>query len=298
MIISKSCRQNWGFEGMSTVLVTGGDGALGKSVTAGLRSCGYDVVCGTRRALPDETHCYLDVTNPVNVSAVIHSVKPSAIIHLSATFVGDYEIAFATNVLGAKNILSAVKESDQPTRVVLAGSAAEYGLVSPEENPVRESQILRPVSIYGLTKSWQTNYGLMCSYQGMDVLIARIFNLDGAGLSDRLFVGRISQQIQEVTSGLRQRIEVGSLAAIRDYISITDAAFQLIKITERGRSGEIYHVASGQPIKMRDFLIQRLSAVGLDFGIVDEGAALNIRAGYDVPVIYADISRTVALLDE
>ncbi len=97
---------------------------------------------------------------------------------------------------------------------------------------------------------------------------------------------------------MRQRIEVGSLDAVRDYISITDAALHLIKITERGRSGEIYHVASGQPIKMRDFLMQRLSTVGLDFSIVDEGAALNVRAGYDVPVIYADISRTVALLDE
>jgi GDP-4-dehydro-6-deoxy-D-mannose reductase len=283
---------------MSTVLVTGGDGALGKSVTAALRSRGYNVICGTRNALSDEAHCYLDVTNSANVATVVHSVKPSAIIHLAATFVGDYDAAFSTNVLGAKNILSAVKESGHSIRVVLTGSAAEYGLVSPEENPIRESRILRPVSIYGLTKSWQTNYGLLCAYQGMDVLVARIFNLDGVGLSDRLFVGRISQQVEEVTSGLRNRIEVGSLDAIRDYISISDAALQLIDITFRGRSGEIYHVASGRPIKMRDFLMQRLNRVGLDFSIVDEGAALSVRAGYDVPVIFADVSRTIALQDE
>jgi nucleoside-diphosphate-sugar epimerase len=283
---------------MPTVLVTGGDGALGRSVASHLRLRGFDVVCGTRRAANGAGFCQLDVTDFASTSAAIHSVKPVTVIHLAATFVNDYDQAYATNVLGAKHILSAVKESGESTRVVLAGSAAEYGLVSPEENPVRESQVLRPVSTYGLTKSWQTNYGLMCAFQEMDVVVARIFNLDGAGLSDRLFVGRINEQIQEVLSGSRKRIEVGSLSAVRDYISIADAAHQLVSITERGQSGQIYHVASGRPIKMRDFLEQRLSSVGLNFEIVDEAPALSIRTGYDVPVIYADISRTVALMDE
>jgi GDP-4-dehydro-6-deoxy-D-mannose reductase len=278
---------------MATVLLTGGDGALGKQVAESFRSRGYDVVCGSRRS-----GCVLDVTNTANVSAVIHLIKPTVIVHLAATFVNDYEIAYSTNVVGAKNILSAVEQSGQPIRVVLAGSAAEYGLVTPEENPVREDRILRPVSVYGLTKSWQTNYGLMCSYQGMDVVIARIFNLDGEGLSNRLFVGRINEQVRDVESGLRRRIEVGSLSAIRDYISMKDAALQLLAISERGQSGQIYHVASGIPIKMRDFLKERLGKAGLDFNIVDEAPALSVRSGYDVPVIYADISRTVALLDE
>ncbi|WP_160108877.1 NAD-dependent epimerase/dehydratase family protein [Pseudomonas izuensis] len=283
---------------MPTVLLTGGDGALGSSVANHLRLRGYDVVCGTRRGVTDATHCHLDVTTYSSVSAAIQTLKPGVVVHLAATFENDYEQAYATNVLGAKHILSAVKESGYSTRVVLAGSAAEYGLVSPEENPVRECQVLRPVSTYGLTKSWQTNYGLMCSFQGMDVVVARIFNLDGPGLSDRLFVGRINQQIQDVLAGSRQRIEVGSLSAVRDYISIDEAALQLVRITERGGTGEIYHVASGRPIKMRDFLQQRLNSVGLSLEIVAEAPALSSRTGYDVPVIYADISRTVALMDE
>jgi nucleoside-diphosphate-sugar epimerase len=298
MKISKSCQLNWGFERMTTVLLTGGGGALGKRVAESFRSRGYNVVYGSRRAVSCVSERVLDVTDAANVSAVIHLVKPTVIVHLAATFVNDYDVAYSTNVVGAKNILSAVKESSQPIRVVLAGSAAEYGLVTPEENPVREDRILRPVSIYGLTKSWQTNYGLMCSFQGMDVVIARIFNLDGEGLSNQLFVGRINEQIQDIESGLRQRIEVGSLSAVRDYISMKDAALQLIAICERGQSGQIYHVASGQPVKMRDFLKQRLSKSGLDFSIVDEAPALSFRSGYDVPVIYADISRTIALLEE
>lgn len=283
---------------MKTVLVTGGVGPLGIPVSSHLRSLGYHVVCASRRVPHDATSIQMDVTDPAHVSMAIRSVKPAVIIHLAATFGSEFDAAFATNVQGARNLLAAVQESGDAARVVLAGSAAEYGLVSPDENPIREDRLLRPVSIYGLTKSWQTSWGLMCAHQGQDVVIARIFNLDGPGLSSRLFVGRIDQQIQEICSGQRQRIEVGSLSAVRDYISVEDAARQLAAIIEHGQSGQVYHVASGQPVKMRDLLARRLAMNGLDFGIVDEHASLSTRTGYDVPVVYADITRTTALLTE
>ena len=282
---------------MKTVLVTGGVGALGIAVSSHLRSCGYDVICASRRVPQDGASVQLDVTEAAQVSKAIHSIKPDVIIHLAATFESEFDAAFTTNVQGARNLLAAAQETRSATRVVLAGSAAEYGLVSSEENPIREDRLLRPVSIYGLTKSWQTSWGLMCAHQGQDVVIGRIFNLDGPGLSSRLFVGRIDQQIQEISAGQRQRIEVGSLSAVRDYISVEDAACQLVAIAERGQTGQVYHVASGQPVKMRNLLDRRLAVYGLDFGIVDEHATLSSRTGYDVPVVYADITRTKALLN-
>lgn len=283
---------------MKTVLITGGGGVLGNAVSRQLRSRHFHVVCGTRRAPLDASGIQIDVTDPAQVSTAIRSVSPSVIIHLAATFENEFEAAFATNVQGARNLLAAVQESGSNARVVLAGSAAEYGLVSPEENPIREDRLLRPVSIYGLTKSWQTTWGVLCAYQGQDIVVARIFNLDGPGLAGRLFVGRIDQQIREVCAGQRQRVQVGPLSAVRDYISVDDAANQLIAIIGRGRSGQVYHVASGRPVKMRDLLAQRLATHGLDFSIVDEAASLSTHAGYDVPVVYADITRTTALLTE
>lgn len=283
---------------MKTALVTGGVGALGIAVSGHLRSQGYEVVRASRSVPQDGGSVQLDVTDPVQVTMAIRSIKPALIVHLAVTFESEFDAAFTTNVQGARNLLAAAQETGLAIRVVLAGSAAEYGLVSPEENPICEDRLLRPVSVYGLTKSWQTSWGLMCAHQGQDVVIGRIFNLDGPGLSSRLFVGRIDQQIQEVCRGQRQRIEVGSLSAVRDYISVEDAAHQLVAIAERGQTGQVYHVGSGQPLKMRDLLARRLAVHGLDFGIVDEHASLNSRTGYDVPVVYADITRTTALLTE
>lgn len=283
---------------MSRILVIGAHGVLGATVVQHLRSAGHTVIGCSRNAKDGADEYALDITDLERVSYVIGATRPSVIFHLAATFVNDYEAAFATNVIGAENILSAVRSSGVNIRVLLAGSAAEYGIIEAHDNPVQERHVLRPVSIYGLTKSWQTNYGLMCAHQGMDVVVARIFNLEGPGISDRLFIGRINLQIEEVLSGLRKRIEVGPLSAKRDYISLDRAASQLISIAERGRSGEIYHVASGIAVRMRDLLADRLRASGLDLSIVDEAQELSGRTGYDVPVIYADISRTLALSDE
>jgi GDP-4-dehydro-6-deoxy-D-mannose reductase len=85
---------------------------------------------------------------------------------------------------------------------------------------------------------------------------------------------------------------------VRDYISVEDAAHQLVAIVERGESGQVYHVGSGQPVRMHELLARRLAIHGLDFGIVDEHVSLSSRIGYDVPVVYADITRTNALFTQ
>lgn len=281
---------------MNTVLLTGGTGALGTTLSRHLNARGYRVVCSTRQAPITNDMVQMDLTNAEQVQAVIQSIRPAIIVHLAASFGQEYDEAFATNVEGARHLLTALHSINLPARVVLAGSAAEYGIVSPEENPINEKQLLRPASIYGLTKSWQTSWGLLCAHQGQDVVIARIFNLWGPGLSSRLFAGRVDIQIKNVLSGNQQRIEVGPLSAIRDYISLEEAARQMMAITERGISGHIYHVASGKPIVMRDLLAMRLAEDGLGMEIVDEHINLSTRVGYDVPVIYADITRTTSLL--
>jgi GDP-4-dehydro-6-deoxy-D-mannose reductase len=278
-----------------TALITGGTGSLGSVLCSRLRALGYIVVAGSRNPDASGTSIQMDVTDLEQVSVAVRTVQPDVIVHLAATFSNEFEEALAVNVNGAHNLLASVKGSDRAVRVVLAGSAAEYGLVLATESPVKEDHLTRPVSVYGLTKLWQTSLGLMCARQGQDVVVARIFNLSGSGMSSRLFVGRIEQQIREIRAGQRQRIEIGPLSAERDYISLEDAAKQLVAICVHGKAGQIYHVASGQPIMMRDLLKQQLSENDLNFSIVDENANQSNRSGYDVPVVYANIELTKSL---
>src|SRR3546814_451581 len=163
-------------------------------------------------------------------------------------------------------------------------------MVEGKENPVAEDRVLRPVSVYGITKAWQTELAYLYAGRGVDVVVARIFNLLGPHLSERLFVGRLRKQIDEVRRGERRRIEVGSLSASRDYIAIEDAATQLLTIAELGDAGKVYNVGSGLPITMQELLCRELAHNGLTEVAVVEATDSADSRRYDVPLIYADVS--------
>lgn len=278
------------------VLITGATGALGQALMSRLAAnqSDLDFFAPSRGEGPEQ----LDLRHHNHIVRTIERTQPNLIMHLAATFSNDFDEAFAINVSAARHILQAIEELALLTRVILIGSAAEYGLVSVEENPISEERVLRPVSIYGVTKAWQTELAYMYATRGVNVVVARIFNLIGPCLSERLFIGRLHKQIEELHCGRRAKIEVGPLSAIRDYISINDAITQLLAIADFGEAGEVYHVANGQPITMRELLARELAAHGLDESVVIEDSELSNRRGYDVPSIYADISKTTALMNK
>jgi GDP-4-dehydro-6-deoxy-D-mannose reductase len=89
---------------------------------------------------------------------------------------------------------------------------------------------------------------------------------------------------------------MGPMSAVRDYITFNEAAVQIEAVALHGKAGNIYHIASGRPVTVRDVLRQHLVSHGLDMTCVEEGAEHSNHAGYDVPVVFADISKTRQLL--
>lgn len=281
---------------MKTVLVTGANGALGQAVVKCLRNVGYYRVVATDLQYDDVNIFQLDIRDHKMLAATVNRIKPDLILHLAATFADDLDEAYTVNVDATRHLLDAVQQSKGCMRVLLIGSAAEYGVVRPEENPIREDRVLRPVSINGLIKAWQTQLAGLYASRGVDVVVARIFNLDGPGLSERLFIGRLQKQINDVLAKRKSAIKLGPLSAIRDYVTTTEAADQILAIATYAEPGRVYHVASGIPVTMRDILARYLGIYGLDPSIVQEAAEFSNRSGYDVPAIYADVATTMQLM--
>lgn len=276
-----------------SVLVTGASGAFGRLLCARLEAEAALHWRVDLQADGEGRYRRCDLTDAGEVRRLLAELRPTLVYHLAGTLSNSFERDLDANALSAKHLLEALAGERIAARVVLIGSAAEYGLVSPEENPVREDRVLRPVSVYGLTKAFQTQ--IACHYahsRGSDVVVARPFNLFAPGLSERLFVGRVQRQIAQVLRGETGVVEVGKLDAQRDYVDAEDALAQLRLIAERGRAGEVYHVASGTPVTMRALLGRMLAAAGLDASVVRENRGSGGRTGYDVPVIYADMTKT------
>jgi len=151
---------------------------------------------------------------------IIQSFQPDYIYNLAASFSTDIDRCLSVNFQASLEILKSIKKLNISTRVVLIGSAAEYGVIKLEDNPIKESHPLVPVSAYGFSKACQSNLIGFFSAHGVNVVEARIFNLLGKSMSEHLFIGRIQSQISEILTNKRKFLEIGSLEAYRDYISI------------------------------------------------------------------------------
>lgn len=281
-----------------TVLVTGARGGFARAFIPKLEdSLRNDVLRVIRGAvqLPSEIVCNLSDKGAVEY--LIRKTRPKIIYHFAGSFAGDFETDILVNAYSSKWIFDELIRSKLDCRVVLMGSAAEYGLVSETANPVSENQPLKPVSIYGLTKVIQSQIAaLYSSMHGVDAVVARVFNLAGEGLSPRLFYGRLLSLINSYKRGEIEKLSFGNLDAVRDYINFDDASTQIIAIANRGIQGEVYNVGSGVPVRIKDLLCRLLDENNIPLDRF-ESVTEQIKRNGDVPVIYADIRKVLGLFD-
>ena len=272
---------------MPKVLMIGSNGALGSALVRALKKNegAYSFFLTSRNPLDQITE-QLDIQDSPSLKRLIIKLMPDFIFNLAVNFSSNIESAIDINVRSSASLLEIVKENTPNCRVLLMGSAAEYGAVTPADNPVAESQPLNPVSVYGLTKSLQTQLVSYYAQLGVNVSVCRIFNLDGPGISESLFVGRLQKEVQEVLSGRKLHIELGSLDSIRDYINIEQAAQQIIDIALKGEAGEIYNVASGIPVKISELLERYLTDNNLPLAVVRSAKNLGSHVGYDLSLIH------------
>ncbi|MHB1416900.1 MAG: GDP-mannose 4,6-dehydratase, partial [Chloroflexota bacterium] len=115
----------------------------------------------------------MDLLDPWSVRRVIAVVRPDLIFHLAAqSFVPtSWHMPAETlqiNTIGQVNLFEAIRTEKLNPRIQVAGSSEEYGLVHPEEVPMKETNPLRPLSPYAVSKvsqellAWQyfRSYGL------------------------------------------------------------------------------------------------------------------------------------------
>lgn len=279
-------------------LVTGATGCLGALLADWLVSSSHDEVwCTGRSPCARERYVRCDLRDAAASRRLIAEIKPDRVFHLAGSFTGEYELDVSINVDGARHLFDAILAHQLSTRVIVTGSAAEYGRVGEDESPLREDQPLRPASIYGLTKAYQTLLAHHYAAQhSLDIVVARLFNLLAPGLSDRLFPGRVERQIDRLKRGEISHIETGNLSSARDYVSATEAIEQLHLIATRGKAGNVYHVASGRAVPIKDLLQRLLAQAGFDMTVVRESIPSGDCRVYDAPSVFADMTKTRLLL--
>jgi len=236
-----------------------------------------------------------DITDSFSMKWVIGAVKPDRIFHLAAqSYVhaswGAPAETLHTNIIGEVNLLEAVRSAGIDPIIHIAGSSEEYGLVLPDELPVKETNPLRPLSPYGVSKATQEMiaYQYFMSY-GLKSVITRAFNHEGPRRGEVFVTSNLAKQIVEVEKGLKPPIlYVGDLSSVRDWSDVRDVIKAYWLVTEMGPPGEVYNIGSGIGREVKEMLDMLLGMSNVDIEVEVDHARLRPS---DVKVLICDSTR-------
>ncbi len=230
-----------------------------------------------------------DITSLANA---IDESQADFIFHLAAQsfvprFIENPLETHGINCNGTINLLEAVRVKDNDSKIIFAGSSEEYGLViSSEEHyerlkkeygtifpepvdvpelPVKESNPLRPMSPYAVSKV----YGdyIMQNYHhtyGIDTVVSRAFNHEGAGRGLMFVTSVITNQIMQLKSGKTDKINIGNVNAFKDWSHVEDIINGYLLLAEKGKSGEVYNQGSMRTNSVLSYILLGLEEAGWD----------------------------------
>lgn len=274
------------------LLITGSESSLAQALISFCKSeTGVTLYTSSRTSSSRKNHVVCDLNFSDQIDELVNQVRPTHVIHLAASYQNNLLSDLAINALSAASLASSLSRLNKGVRLLLAGSATEYGVPS-TDLPVSENHSLRPLNLYGLTKAIQTQIGFYyADTKALDVITARIFNILGPNMSERLFIGAVEKQLKMYKSGQISALTLGSLDSYRDYIDVEEVAKVLILLVCHGDSGKVYNVGSGSPTRMESILEGILANAGLENVPILRNEVQGRSVVPNVPCIYADITQ-------
>lgn len=236
-----------------------------------------------------------DLRDYASVHTALAAARPDAIFHLAAqSFVPTSWNAptetLTSNVVGQTNLFEAVRALGLDPAIQIACSSEEYGLVLPHETPIKETNPLRPLSPYAVSKVAQDylGYQYFQSY-GIKAIRTRGFNHTGPRRGEVFVTSNFAKQVAEIEAGLNPPVmRVGNLDAVRDFTDVRDMVRAYWLATQRAKPGEVYNIATGSGITIRAMLDKLLALAKVEVKVETDPARLRPS---DVEVLIGDSSK-------
>ncbi len=270
------------------ILVLGADGFIGKNVCQALETH-HEVYRATKQNAGLEGYVSVDIVSKPQLVELFTSLTPDAIVNCAG--IVDPKADASLNEIFTKNMLEAVVEAQiAPKRIVVIGSAGEYGVVGFENLPVGENAPLAPTSDYARSKARETVFARQFAKQhGLSLVVARLFNPLGTPMQPKFLISSIIAQVDEIRRGARRNIEVSRLDALRDYIDVRDVASAIeILVEAESPLYDVYNIGTGKATSNQE-LIELVLA---QFGIKDKPLFVETSQIIEpIVAVRADIGR-------
>jgi GDPmannose 4,6-dehydratase len=229
-----------------------------------------------------------DLTDLTSILSAIQRSQPDWIFHLAAqSFVPDSfrdpNRTFRVNCLGTLNILEAARLRNVNPRIIFAGSSEEYGLqfkdadhlkrmrakygagIEPlpekyPELPIDEESYCRPMSPYATSKLFGDiifrNYH---NSFGLDTVVSRGFNHEGAGRGDNFVTSAIVRQLVLMHMNELTVMKIGDVQSFRDWSHVEDIVDGYLLLARKGQAGSVYNQGSNRTYSVSSYILYTIS---------------------------------------
>lgn len=263
---------------MEKILITGFSGFVNQYLLAHLATLEkeYTIYGITRNkvSLPNYHNLKIelfeaDLKDAALLKSIIAKVNPDTIIHLasdsSVAYSWQHPIeSFQNNTNIFLHLSEAVRLLDLPCRILSIGSSEQYGIVSSDLLPLKESSPLNPISPYAVSRVSQEMLSkIYADGYGLDIVMSRSFNHIGAGQKETFVISSFAKQITELKLGRRKSIEVGNIDIIRDFLDVDDVVKAYICLVEKGVKGQVYNICSGKGYSLKELIEKMMQLAGI-----------------------------------
>lgn len=251
-----------------TYLITGATGFIGSCLLRRLVRDGEHVHIIIRKEaspwrikdlLPKVTRHISDLSDTEELRNIFETVRPRVIYHLAAygaySYQNDADRIMSTNILGTWNMLKAASAVGYDL-FVNTGSSSEYGF---KKFPMKETDILEPVSYYAVAKSSQT---LLCSHvareEKMPIVTLRPFSVYGPYEEPSRFMPTLMKALY-----FAEKMELVSPEISRDLIYVEDMVDAYL-LTDRLKKypGEVFNIGTGRQYSIKEVVETAVKVTG------------------------------------
>jgi nucleoside-diphosphate-sugar epimerase len=243
---------------MNNILITGASGFVGSNLVRKLIKSKDNVSILVRKQ--SNLWRLKDVLSQIDIhfmnedaeslKTTILKIKPDIVYHLATygtyPFQQNFNTIIQSNILLSINLMRILESSGGVKRLINLGSSSEYGIKS---KPMKETDMLEPITPYGITKVAQTLFAQYFSRQSsLPSVTLRLFSVYGPYEEP----GRLIYDIM-VALIQKNRLKLGSPLPRRDFIHVDDVIIALQKAAKtRGVEGEIFNIGGGKDYSVKD----------------------------------------------
>lgn len=282
----------------SSILITGGGGYIGSRLMYSLANLRVKIFAidimfnpqlhefAKKQKNIELIECNLRDSESLN--KICLRIKPDYIYHFAAMLTRDRDFRifpeiYAINVQATLNLLNAIREINYKN-FFFSSTGEVYG--AKNLPPFTEDMLPAPVSPYSLTKLMSEN--LIRTYSEIyekPFLILRIFNFFGSNIPRATIFGQLLDSLHQklvftMTKGEQKR----------DYLHIDELLEQILFLSNKNITNEIFNICSGIPTTIAEFVELFKIACGEDFVYQK---TLQYRAN-EIWSLYGDNSKLLA----